>query len=197
MYLICQFAGRADFGFGVGREPFIRAKCPINTCYITTDHNLFPARQVDALVVHPFYSFSKLPSERWPHTRYVFLCMEAPIRLPHMERYKRTFNWTFTHRYYSDIQNWFYGRVQPRVSLLPKTNTNYAEGKTKIAAWLVKTLKKWIPVDTYGACGELKCPKNESRQCKQMLTKHYKFYLSLENSLCRDYVTEKFYGILK
>ncbi|XP_072166545.1 glycoprotein 3-alpha-L-fucosyltransferase A-like [Diadema setosum] len=42
----------------------------------------------------------------------------------------------------------------------------------------------------YGSCGDLPCPRDE--QCNLELRKH-KFYLALENSECRDYITEKFW----
>lgn len=62
---------------------------------------------------------------------------------------------------------------------------------------MVKKLRKLIPVDVYGKCGKLKCQRSEWRKCKEMLDRDYKFYLSFENSLCLDYVTEKFYDKLK
>ena len=81
---------------------------------------------------------------------------------------------------------------------------NYAEGKTKIAAWfvsncasqskrmeMVRELQKYIDVDVYGDCGTMKCPRKREEDCRQMAAKTYNFYLSLENSLCLDYVTEK------
>jgi hypothetical protein len=89
---------------------------------------------------------------------------------------------------------------------------NYAKGKTKMAVWfvsncrtvvssrneLVKELQKYIAIDVYGTCGNLTCPKNQdesyesTEQCRDLAATQYKFYLSLENSLCRDYVTEKY-----
>ena len=49
---------------------------------------------------------------------------------------------------------------------------------------LVQSLLKHIQVDVYGACGSLKCDPHTPEECYQMLSQRYKFYLSLENSVC-------------
>ena len=52
-----------------------------------------------------------------------------------------------------------------------------------------------IPVDAYGRCGQLKCGgkwNSKAGECQSML-RDYRFYLSLENAVCRDYLTEKLY----
>ncbi|XP_037931601.1 alpha-(1,3)-fucosyltransferase C [Teleopsis dalmanni] len=80
---------------------------------------------------------------------------------------------------------------------------NLWSGKNKTAAWFVshcntlsqreqlaEALKNFVDVDIYGECGDLSCPYKES-ECDEMLDKEYKFYLSFENSLCRDYVMRR------
>ncbi len=54
---------------------------------------------------------------------------------------------------------------------------------------LVEQLKEYIPVDIYGACARLKCPRS-NKACDKLI-ENYKFYLSFENSLCDDYISEK------
>ena len=56
-------------------------------------------------------------------------------------------------------------------------------------------LAKYIPLDIFGKCGNMTCPKAKT-ECEKMLLQ-YKFYLSFENSLCRDYFTEKFWRTMK
>ena len=53
--------------------------------------------------------------------------------------------------------------------------------------------QKYINVDIYGKCGNLQCTKTTMLKCKELLNTTYYFYLSFENSLCRDYITEKFF----
>ncbi|CAH3904701.1 unnamed protein product [Pieris brassicae] len=87
--------------------------------------------------------------------------------------------------------------------------------KTKAAAWFVSNcfsrsrrseltrefaaeLAKYdLYIDIYGSCGTLKCSRNEEDACDNMLERDYFFYLSFENSLAEDYVTEKLLHPLK
>ena len=65
----------------------------------------------------------------------------------------------------------------------------------------IKELQKYVQVDVYGACGTKKCPdahRNGTKQkdCRAILADQYKFFLSFENSLCRDYISEKFFSTI-
>ncbi|KAL1450431.1 hypothetical protein WDU94_002797 [Cyamophila willieti] len=122
-------------------------------------------------------------------------------------QHREQINWTATYRVDSDIvtpyEKWVYYDEDQKTN--PKNREiNFASGKTHQVAWFVsnchttnhrfeyaKKLQKFISVDIYGACGSLQCPR--SAQCFDLLDRKYKFYLSFENSNCKDYISEKFF----
>ena len=88
-----------------------------------------------------------------------------------------------------------------------QSNANSLKGKRKAIVWIVSNcvtfsrrekyveqLKRFIPVDIYGACG-IRCSTNVHRQCQADLHEYY-FYLAFENSRCNSYITEKFWKII-
>jgi alpha-1,3-fucosyltransferase len=131
------------------------------------------------------------------------------------------FNWSMSYRQDADIQL-PYGTIRPlqerekpgRRWKRIRTMNESKNGSSAIVAWMVshcstdskredyvKELRKFIDVDIYGKCGNnLKCKSDKingmsSSECYDMIESKYKFYLSFENSICPDYVTEKFFRI--
>ena len=60
---------------------------------------------------------------------------------------------------------------------------------------LIDRLRKFVPVDVYGKCGTSTCPPNGA-DCRAYIASRYKFFMAFENSLCSEYVTEKFFRTL-
>lgn len=91
---------------------------------------------------------------------------------------------------------------------------NKLQNKNKAVAWFVSNchapnqredyvqklsieLDKYeLRVDTFGVCGYLECSKF-TKECYDVLESDYYFYLSFENSMCEDYVSEKLLTALK
>lgn len=87
--------------------------------------------------------------------------------------------------------------------------TNLLAKKTKLVTWFIsncasmgrrelffKKLSQKISIDVYDACGNLKCLPWNGPECDKLLDV-YKFYITAENSLCPDSLTEKFYRALE
>ncbi|XP_018013214.1 alpha-(1,3)-fucosyltransferase C-like [Hyalella azteca] len=198
------------FYFGVGQDPFLRAGCPVSSCYITTNRTEVPYQKIDALVWIPIENDKSFPPVRSPHTRYIYYDWEPPLVAglgkKQLDSLKYVFNYTMTYRRDSDIFN-PYGVFRPLATprLLLSTK-DYSRGKNKQAVWFVSNcearsgrdmlgeeLNYYISVDVYGRCGSMSCSRSIQNECYRRAAETYKFYLSFENSLCDDYITEKFF----
>ncbi|XP_071181301.1 glycoprotein 3-alpha-L-fucosyltransferase A-like [Mytilus edulis] len=175
-------------------------KCSYKNCKLTTDKNLFSTSE--AVIFH-HDTFLPIP-DKLSGQVWIFATLESPYHTEifRTDDLRMKFNWTMTYR--KDSEGFSpYALLRKQLHIPIKNYTSIFRNKTKNVAWVVshcetpskrevyvKELSKYIDVDVYGKCGKSCLFKNKD-DCKKYLSKTYKFYLSFENSLCKDYLTEK------
>ena len=192
----------------------------LHTFDITYDKQRFA--ESDLVVFHArdmptLRHLKALLKERPMPQRWVFSLWESPNHFSYTKPFHGLFNLTWTYRRDSDIWGPYGSYIQlrskdPIAGRQKRPPSDFTRGKSKIVAWIVsnckaklrlkfvRELKKFIKVDVFGKCsgrvfGESRaCPK--TKQSKFDCLKKYKFYLSFENSLCEDYITEKYWDNL-
>lgn len=176
--------------------------CPNDVqCILTYNESEYDTS--DAVILHgrgtPLHGLP--PAAHRPSIQvWVYATQESPIHAGHFYRDRNIINLTMTYLEKSDVLL-MYGDIEPG-SYMGGFNgsRNYLHGKSKTAAAIisnckaksrlkyVKALAKHIDIVIFGKCGtKLLC-----RGCWEQL-RPYKFYLAFENTVCVDYVTEKFY----
>ncbi|KRZ80961.1 Glycoprotein 3-alpha-L-fucosyltransferase A [Trichinella papuae] len=170
--------------------------CPVNNCKAVPDYSA--VNEADAVLFR-----RRAPQLTSNHHRqiWIFYSLESPPHSINLKSLNGLVNWTATYRLDSDIVAPYGKFDKTEVSILPVDTSR----KSKMVAWFVsncytnskrelyvKQLQKYISVDIYGACSNKQCKKFAS-DCEKILDNDYRFYLSFENSLCKDYITEKYF----
>ncbi|XP_028571317.2 alpha-(1,3)-fucosyltransferase 7 [Podarcis muralis] len=170
--------------------------CSIKGCQLTWNRNLY--NQADVVVFHHWalqHRRSRPPASKpHPGQKWVWLSLESPSHSNDLARWDGVFNWTMTFRRDSDI---FipYGELVAQ----PSDEVDIPE-KSGLVSWVIshyhhtqqraqlfRNLSKYIKVDVYGRANKKPlCPA-----CLLPTISKYKFYLAFENSVHRDYITEK------
>ncbi|PIC44007.1 hypothetical protein B9Z55_004524 [Caenorhabditis nigoni] len=211
------YAATNFFGHPITTERFL-ATCPDvqNYCRITQHESEFD--NADAVLFHnadyrgPSDKLKKMKSQRKPGVPYVLWSLESPSN-DHFRPESHMINWTMTYRTDADV--WApYGTMVKRKTPVEIDLNAIWKSKKKSATWLAsncftpnrrfdlikKMIDKGFEIEIWGNCGK-QAPQcsgvdNQESPCVLELIKPYKFYISMENSNCKDYVTEKFWKAL-
>jgi Glycosyltransferase family 10 (fucosyltransferase) C-term/Fucosyltransferase, N-terminal len=172
----------------------------------TTDLDRLPDAHV--VVFHipsppDFATLTKLPGQIW-----VALSLESEVNYPSLSNleFMRRFDLTMTYRLDSDIPVPYLGPWKAETLLNPASPKTARSPAAYFASnpfdrcgrsEYVRQLMEHVPVDSYGQCwNNCKLPEDNGRDSKLDAIARYKFTLAFENSISRDYVTEKFFDAL-
>ncbi|KAM4697163.1 alpha-(1,3)-fucosyltransferase 7 [Rhinophrynus dorsalis] len=168
----------------------------IKGCQLTANRSDY--KHADVVVFHHSELWGKgheMPHEvRPPRQKWVWASLESPSNIQVKKNVNGIFNWTLSYREDSDI-------FVPYGKMIPSSSMNFdIPKKTGLVSWVVshyhrsqqrasfyRELSKHLKVDIYGRANKKPlCPS-----CLLPTTSRYSFYLALENSVHRDYITEK------
>ncbi|XP_021351304.1 glycoprotein 3-alpha-L-fucosyltransferase A-like [Mizuhopecten yessoensis] len=192
-------------------------KCPVSNCVVTKQRLYI--KQADAVIFRAVRFLCQKKSKKGQI--WIMFEHESPMKYQTLNNtcHRNLFNWTITYRRDSDF-TFVHGQFSKTSSPFNESSIDrILKAKTKTAVGFIsncytqsqredyiKQLRKYgIDVDIYGRCGHHHCTSgnrfnavwnitprvNKTKDCFDVLDSKYKFYLSFENSLCDDYVTEK------
>lgn len=187
-------------------HPLKTSGCTHTNCFFTSNKSQLEIS--DALIIHHRdFDPEKIPKRFNFQQIWIWFNHESPVHTPHNLHYLNgKINWTINYRLDADITDLPY--LVNRTSHY-ELKKDYSLNKNKPLVWFVshcKTpgkrenyiqhLNRSLGVDVYGRCGNLECQPPMSSECYKKILPQYYFYLSFENSICMDYVTEKFFNVL-
>ncbi|XP_066978429.1 alpha-(1,3)-fucosyltransferase C-like isoform X2 [Macrobrachium rosenbergii] len=200
----------------------IAGQCP-HKCKIVYGRGRMES--ADAIVFYDVGRYP-LPKTHPPEQVWVLFNMEASTHSTWAfpQESKGVFDWTMTYHRESDVVT-PYGVVRKRDQETKDSGEHadrdyWAEKREeKFASWMVSKcvtpskredfvseFQRHENVDIYGGCGPLKCgqrtilhnlKKEKAQSDCYKLMNSYMFYFAFENSLCEDYITEKFFKALQ
>ncbi|XP_044758476.1 alpha-(1,3)-fucosyltransferase 7-like isoform X2 [Coccinella septempunctata] len=182
--------------------------CSVNNCKFSFDDRDLHKADLVVFHLHRTKGLEDLPSEHKKDQIWTFLTDESPHHTflgskLKIQLFNGKFNWSMSYRMDSDIPV-PYGRTRKLATTVGfETEELFEKRRDKLVTILgsncggknhrwqyVKKLNMTIPVDVYGGCGnKTACPGHFKSDCPAI--NKYLFYLSFENSDCREYITEK------
>lgn len=180
-------------------------------------YNSNDTERADAVIfhIHRIKNPNELPVRRNYNQRWIFLTDESPLhtfihRPQELSNYNKLFNWSMTYHLNSDIPVPYGRTVKLSTPFKDQSLLNEKlEKKKKLLGIMisdcgshnnrlnyVRELKKVLGnnLEIIGKClngNQTACPGHFRKDCD--LLENYKFYLSFENSNCRQYLTEKIF----
>ncbi|XP_023193541.1 alpha-(1,3)-fucosyltransferase 7-like isoform X1 [Xiphophorus maculatus] len=173
----------------------------IPNCLLVDQRSFFPS--ADVVLFHNrelIQGSQQLPTElpRPQGQRWAWMSLESPAHNGNLKKFANIFNMTISYRRDADVTI-PYGELKPL-----ETESNLVEdshiNKTSLVCWVVsnymdhhrrtqvyKELSATVPVKVYGRWNKLPL---SSEDLLPTISRCY-FYLAFENSLAKDYVTEK------
>ncbi|KAK3100130.1 hypothetical protein FSP39_015173 [Pinctada imbricata] len=184
--------------------------CEVKGCIL--EYNLSKSDECHAVMLQSNHLEDRF-IPRQDEQVWIIVSHETPFTLTPIlgnKKWRGAFNWIFSYQRNSDI--FFpWGEVIAKTYIPKRNYSAIFDAKNGTAVWLssncrtqsrrdeyVNIMGNIIDIDIYGKCGNLSC-RNIIRKddpndvCRNEKSIQYKFYLSFENALCPDYITEKVY----